>query len=354
MIEDIIVADATVHGYNWAPSNWAIPEAASTTAAGYALHQMLSEPRLALSEEEFVRDWRAEDVSDTLFLESPTDLICHHGTPIWDFYRDGHSDTEKGYEIRSRHPDRTLVYAAINPFLGERSLDEMEYLVSEKKVNGLKVYAARYENGKTLEQRLDDPEAGYPFIQRALELGVRTIATHKAIPFGPVRSQPYGVSDVPEVLAVFPEMNFEVVHAGWAFVEDTTFLAFFPNCWFNLEICFALINQTPRRFAEFLAALLAAGAGDRIIYASGMAIGHPLSALEAFMRFEMPEDLLEGCPPLTDEVKRGILGENFLRLHDVDAERLRATIADDDIAHARADGLAEPWTHVRARLGATA
>lgn len=350
MIGDVIVADATVHGYNWDPSNWVIPESEGTTAAGYGLHQMLTDERLELTEAEFVRNWSAEDVAQTLFFESPTDLICHHGTPIWDFYRDGHSQTEKGYEIRDMYPDRTLVYGAINPFLGDRVFEDIEYLVEEKKVNGLKVYAARYDHGTTYEQRLDDPELGYPFIQRASELGVKVIATHKAIPFGPVRSEPYGVSDVPEVLAVFPQMTFEVVHSGWAFTEETSFLGYFPNCWFNLEICFALINRMPRRFAEFLAALMRAGAGDRIVYASGTAIAHPLSALDAFLAFEMPEDLTEGSPPLTEEVKRGILGENFLRLHGINRDEFRAKVADDEVSRRQLDGLAEPWSHVRARL----
>jgi len=355
VIGDIIVVDGTAHGYNWAPSNWAIPVAASTTAAGWGLHHLLTtDPACFLTEEEYVRDWPAEDVSDTLFFETATDVICHHGTPIFDFYKDGHSDTAKGFEIRERYPNRTIVYGAINPFLGDRWKDDIEYLVEEQKVDGLKVYAARYEEGRTIAQRLDDPELGYPFIQRALELGVKVIATHKGIPFGPVRSEPYGVSDVPEVLAVFPEMNFEVVHSGWAFVEDTTFLAFFQNCWFNLETCFPLIGRQPRRFAEFLAALIGSGGADRIIYASGMTAAHPKPVLKAFMDLEMPEDLIEGfgIPPLSTELKRGILGENFLRLHGIDSAALRAKIADDDVAKRKAEGLAEPWSHMRGRLNA--
>jgi predicted TIM-barrel fold metal-dependent hydrolase len=352
MLDSFIVADGVAHGYNWARSNWAVPAAQSTTGAGFGLHGLLTvDPQLLLAEEEFVRDWTMEDVAETLFYESGVDIVSHHGTPIFDFYKDGHSDTEKGFAMREKYPDRTVVYGAINPFAGEKWKDDIEELV-ERGVNGLKVYAARYDEGRTVEQRLDDPELGYPFIERALELGVNVIATHKAIPFGPVRSQPYGVEDVPEVLAVFPNMNFEVVHAGWAFVEDTTFLAFFPNCWFNLETCFALINRQPRRFAEFLAALIASGAGDRIMYASGTSVAHPLPALRAFLEFEMPEDLQEGygCPPLTEDLKRGILGENFMRLHGIDVEAFKARVADDEISAKQAEGLAEPWSHVRSRL----
>jgi len=355
MLKDFLIADGTCHGYNWTPDNWAMPEAATTNAAGWGLHQILSpDPAFRLTENEFMRDWTASDIADTLFYESGMDLICHHGTPIYDFYNDGHSATSKGFEVRDKHPHRTLVYGAINPFDGDNWKEQIEYMVCEKNVNALKVYAARYENGRTIEQRLDSPDFGYPFIERALELGVNVIATHKAIPFGPVRSDAYKVGDIPEVLAVFPQMNFEIVHAGWAFVEDTAFLGGFPNCWFNLETSFALIKYQPRRFAEFLAALLGSGAADRIIYASGMSVAHPLPALQAFIDMEMPPDLMEGygCPPLTSDLKRGILGENLLRLHGIDITEFRNRVADDQVSQRQGEGLALPWSNIRDSLSA--
>jgi predicted TIM-barrel fold metal-dependent hydrolase len=358
MLDNFLIADATCHAYNWAPSNWNIPVAETTTGAGWGLHNLVTvDPDLMLTQEEFVRDWPAEDVSDTLFFEGGIDIICHHGTPIFDFYKDGHSDTEKGFTIRDQYPDRTVVYGAINPFSdGDKWIEDMDYLVKEKKVDGLKIYAARYEEGRTIEQRLDDPEFGYPFIQRALDLGVKVIATHKGIPFGPVRMEAYGVRDVPEACAIFPEMNFEVVHSGWAFMEETVPLAFFPNCWFNLETCWAVINRQPARFAGFLAGLIGGGGGDRIMYASGMAIGHPLPSLQAFLEMEMPKELQDGygIPPLTEDLKRGILGENFMRLHGIDPAEFRAKVADDEVSRRQAEGLAAPWSHMRSRAAAAA
>ena len=147
-------------------------------------------------------------------MEAGVDLAAYHGTPIWDFYKDGHSDTEKGFELRSRNPDRVLVYGALNPFEGKKALDDLDYLVKEKGIDGIKVYAASYKDGLTYSQRLDDRTFGYPLIEKALSLGVRVIATHKAMPFGPVRSEPYGVSDIPEPCALFPEMNFEYCAFG--------------------------------------------------------------------------------------------------------------------------------------------
>jgi hypothetical protein len=359
VIDDIIITDATVHGYNWTEENWAIPEARITSQAGPGFHASVTkDDAYRLTAEEFGRDWQADELEEALFLESPIDLVAYHGTPIYDFYKDGHSATDKGYTMKERSPDRVLVYGGINPYEGQKALDEMERMVSEHGVNGLKVYAATYANGRTTEVALDNPELGYPFIEKALSLGVKVIATHKAIPFGPVRPAPYGMRDLPEVCAVFPEMNFEVVHSGFAFVEETALLVgSLSNVWLNLEVSSSFVINSPRRFAEFLGKFLASGAEDRILFSTGCAFVHPRQTIEAILDFEMPEDLMAGYgyPEVTREVKRKILGLNLLRLHGIDPEELKRRTADDDWAKRRAAlGNIEPWSHLRARMTAGA
>ncbi len=356
MLDGMILADGVVHGYNWTPENWAVPEAALGAAAGAGFHGFLTpDDASRLRPDDFLRDWTADDLEEILFAESALDLVAYHGTPIWDFFKDGHSDTEKGFELKKRNPNRVLVYGAANPFEGDKALRDLEEL-ADRGVDAIKVYAARYHEGRTYEQRLDDPEFGYPFIQKALDLGIKVIATHKAMPFGPVRSAPYGVQDLPEACSIFPNMTFEVVHTGFAFVEDTAFLAGLPNCWFNLEASASLIYPAPRRFAEFLGLFLQSGAGDRIIFASGCALVHPRPLIEKLLEFEMPRDLVEGFgyPELTPELKRGILGENYLRMHGLDADAFRASIADDEWSRLQEAGLDEPWSHYRGRAHANA
>jgi predicted TIM-barrel fold metal-dependent hydrolase len=352
----MILCDGVVHGYNWTPENWAVPEAAMGAAAGAGFHSFLTpDDSTRLSQEEFLRDWKPEELEEILFAESPLDLVAHHGTPIWDFFKDGHSDTEKGFELKKKNPNRVLVYGAANPFEGDKALRDLEEL-ADRGADAIKVYAARYQEGRTYEQRLDDPEFGYPFIQKALDLGIKVIATHKAMPFGPVRSAPYGVQDLPEACSIFPEMTFEVVHTGFAFVEDTAFLAALPNCWFNLEAAVSLIYNAPRRFAEFIGLFMQSGAADRIVFASGCTLAHPRPLIEKLLEFEMPEDLVEGFgyPQMTDEIKRGILGENYLRMHGIDKDSFLASIEDDQWSQRQQAGLAEPWSHHRERLHAVA
>jgi uncharacterized protein len=354
MLNDVIIADATAHGFNWADSNHAIAGTAGVVETVYNFHRFISaDTALHLTREEFIRDWPVQQVADVLFFESGVDLICHHGTPIFDFFIDGQTRTSKGYELKQIYPGRALAYAAINPFVmdSESEIRECIDRVADEGADGLKIYAARYSDGKTYSQRLDDESHAYPAIERALERGINVIATHKAVPLGPVHYEPYGVSDVPLACATFPEMRFEVVHTGMAFVEETVYLASaFPNCYFNLENSFSLIAPAPRRFAEFFGALLAAGAEDRILYSSGMAMNHPLIALRSFLAFQMPEDIVEGfgVPRVTDEIRRKVLGENYLRMHGIDPTEFRERIVGDEVSIKQQAGLAAPWSHIRA------
>jgi predicted TIM-barrel fold metal-dependent hydrolase len=354
MIDDMIVVDGVVHCYNWTRDNWAIPESEMVTLGGAGFHQLLTtDDESRLSHEEFLRDWSAEEVARTVFFESPVDIAAHHGTPLFDFYKDGHSATEKGFEMRELFPDRVVVYGAVNPYDGQKALDLIDEY-ADRGCTALKVYAATYDHGKTRAQDLNNDEFGYPFIQKAVDRGIKVIASHKAIPFGPVRPGPYGVQDIPEVCATFPQMNFEIVHAGFAWVEETGFLSLLPNCWLNLEVSSGLIFNQPRRFAEFLGHFLFMGLADRIIFATGCALVHPRPSVEAFLNWEMPQELVQGFgyAEVTPDVKRGILGENWLRLHGIDRNDFLVRTADDEVSRYRGEhGLDGIWSKLRS--GAT-
>lgn len=361
MINGMIVADATAHAYNWTPENLVLPDSARIVQGSYRFHERFTKdnPELRLTEGEFSQDWQADHISDALFYETGVDLIGYHGTPIYDFFRDGHSANHKGYELLAKHPGRVIAYGAIDPwsFDSPQQIEEEVDRLAEAGVSGLKLYAARFIDRRTVANPLDDEEVAYPMIERALARGISVVASHKAIPIGPVRSQPYGVDDVPAAAAMFPDMRFEIVHSGMAFVESTAFLASaHPNCVFNLETSFAILTLQPRRFAEFMGVLLGAGAQDRIFYASGFSLSHPSLALRAFLDFEMPRDLVEemGRPELTAEIKEKILGLNYLALHGIDADEFRTRIADDDVSRRQAAGLEAPWSNVRAGHGAGA
>ena len=96
MLDGMILVDGVVHGYNWTPENWAIPEAAMNTAAGAGFHGFLTpDDDSRLSTEEFLRDWQAEGV---LAQDSARSLYVYHQ----DFEAEGQRYTRKGFLARVR------------------------------------------------------------------------------------------------------------------------------------------------------------------------------------------------------------------------------------------------------------
>jgi uncharacterized protein len=63
-------------------------------------------------------------------------------------------------------------------------------------------------------------------------------------------------------------------------------------------------------------------------------------------RFQFSEEMREreGLPEITRDVKRKILGLNYLRMHGLDAEALAKNIEGDEFAVARSRGKAEPYS----------
>ena len=88
------------------------------------------------------------------------------------------------------------------------------------------------------------------------------------------------------------------------------------------------------------------GALDRIMWASGASVLHPEPPLRWFCeRFQFSQEMREreGLPEITEEIKRKILGLNYLRMHGLDAEALAKNIKSDEFAVERSNGKAKPF-----------
>lgn len=349
MIEDAFVIDAVTHAFDLRPETYADPMAAQSADIIYhGLHQGFQSrvsPQWTLDRDRFLTAATDPDLlGHALFAESPTDMCIYHAINVHGLYTNGLSPLSAGTAMRERYPGRVLIYGGLSPWQ-EGALEEIDRLAEEDQAVGLKIYPHDIVDGKILEFRLDDPEAAYPLIERARANGIRTIALQKSQPIGPVPLAPYSPADVEGAAMAFPDMTFELVHGGWAFLEETASqLARFPNVTINLEITTAYLLKAPRRFAEILGTLLASGGRDRLVWATGAMLFHPRPLVEAFWNFEMPRDLVEGYgfPELTREDKIAILGRNQARILGLDLAEIRAGLADDG-AEARAE-LAEPWT----------
>ncbi len=354
--DEPVVVDAVAHAYDLRPTNYADPLAEPFVHGVLGFHNLLTPPG-PYRQPEFAstHDWSAEDIANVYARETDVDLVVYHGLLLDDYFYDGLSAFSKGVQMRELHPERVLLYGPINPLDLDRTLEQIDYY-AEIGVSGLKVYPARYHNGTTLPVQFNDQTWAVPVIERALACGIRTIAVHKAMPFGGTESKHYRVDDIDFIALRYPEMNFEIVHAGFAFLEDTFMqLGRFANVYANLECTASLAVVRPRRFAEILGNMLYVGGEDRILFASGFCVAHPQPAIDAIRAFEMPEDMLaDGMPEITNEAKSKILGRNLLGLHGIDERDFRRRTDGDAWSLQRAQGAAEPYHVLRRGSGVAA
>ncbi len=347
-----LVADAVIHAYNFAPSNFAHERYSKRFAQGtYSHHKLWSpdDPAYVLTESEFLLDFDEEDVAAAVFGESAIDVAAYHATPIFDFFRDGLVSMEKGARLKERYPERILFYGAVPLVDAKEAMRILEEQVRTYRVDGIKFYPALYHDGRTIATPMDSEDVALPVIERAAELGIRNFAVHKSIPLGPTTTDPYRMDDVVVPAARFPDLNFQIVHAGIAFTEETAMLLHrFKNVFANLEGTSGYILRKPRVFYEAIGMMAEWGSYEQIIWASGCNLSHPRPLLERFVEGDMPADLVDGrgCPPLDARAKALVLGGNLLRLHG------RAGTFEpgfeDAFTRMRRAG-AKPWSRIRGK-----
>lgn len=337
MIDGMPVIDAVVHPYNLLKENYRTAHASQITDIVSGGNRAIAPIGYRLPQEGYERDWSIEEVADMTFVESHADLACYHVLPIF-AYHDGMCSIDKGLEAQERWPDRFFFYVGVDPTLGQQSLEELERQVELFDAPiGLKLYPNAWMGQEITGWMMDDPEIAFPIFERAQQLGIRTVAIHKALPLGRVDLAHYRVDDIDRAAIAFPDLNFEIVHGGMAFAEETAWqLARFPNVWVNLETTATMLTNRPGAFARVFASLLAYGGAralEQLVWGTGCMVSHPRPHLENFARnFSFSPEVLEqfGLPEITEQVRRKIFAENYARLHGIDlAERLTRIKGDE-------------------------
>lgn len=347
MIDAIPVLDGVVHPYDLSVDNVAGEMGAMVREGFYGLHAHWNPPAVQAPKTWFQSDQQASTLMDTLRLETDVDLAVYHTLRLDSLFRDGLCGRAKAVELQRRWPSRTFVYVGLDPTLGvERSLAELDEQLDEVPAAiGVKLYPDQVSPYRTY--RMDDPAVCFPIFERAGERGLRVIAVHKALPNGPVPLSPYRIDDVEGAAMAFPDLRFEIVHSGMAFVEETAYaLARFPNVYANLEVTTLLLHKAPRLFQEALATMLFWGGPTKVIWATGANFGHPQHLLERFMALQLDSDLADRyqLPPLDTELKARILGRNWCEMAGVDLDSVIAGVSGDEWAGERAGGRLAPYT----------
>jgi hypothetical protein len=352
---DVFVLDSLVHALNWREDNWAdkvAGRAGSEAAAFTAAHQ--GDPEYDYPREKFISDWSVEDVANVLFRESTTCVGVFNPQPLF-VYKDGLTALHKAYEAVEKFPTRFIgTYATIDP-LREGWQASLREQVTQLKPMGLKLYPASWHEKGVSTYAMNDPKIAFPVFELAGELGLRHVAVHKALPIGPIEYQgAFDPRDFEGAAAHFPDIDFELVHGGLAFLEETAWLlGKFDNIYVNLENTNIVAARRPRTFARILLGLMHVGGTpvlDRIEWGTGSFQFHPRPCIEAFLDFEFPADLLadaglfQPVEQITLENKRDILGRTFAARHGIDIAAVQAAAAGDAFARPHGTPLPRPYS----------
>lgn len=358
MINGRIVVDGVVHPYDISPANQGQSPIQQGQIEGMFHHHKLytgkGRDEYLLEREEFLSEFSHDGLTGALFAEANTDMAILHALPNLGFGLGQLTDTRKMAALRDRFPNRYLFYGTITTSDTDDAIKELEWQVNEIGMDGLKLYPAFFYDGAAHGWKMNDPEFSLPLFEAASDLGVRNIAIHKAIPIGPGSINDFKVDDMDEPLFRFRHINFQIVHAGFTFLEETRVLIHrHPNLITNLESTFYNVTNRPEIFAEAIGELLFWGTPEQIMYGSGANVAHPRPLLDTFEKFEMPQRWVEerGYAVLTDEIKAKIMGGNALRLHGLDEAEVIEKIKDDELSRAKANGLVAPWTALRSTTG---
>ena len=357
MIDDVFVVDAIAHCLDYS-------DASCVPGAGEPLQELLwnihsnwNPEAYRLNRDEVLMKMEPETMARTLFLESDIDFAVTHHLPTYSWFKDGLTTRAQNEELINRWPQRFIGYAGVDPTQGmDVAIRQLEEQVEScPSLVGLKLYPAAVNPFRSF--RLDDAEI-FTLYDRALELGLKVVAVHKAVPLGPVPLSPFHVNDVDSAAVHYPDLNFEIVHAGMAFVEETAIaIAQMPNVYANLEITTGWLSAPsgPKGlFYEALASLLHWGGIEKVFFSSTAMAVHPQPVVRSVWDLEFPADILDkyALTQLSHNDKAQLLGGSYLAMVGLDVETLKAGVADDEFARERANNggaLLEPNAAWRAQ-----
>jgi predicted TIM-barrel fold metal-dependent hydrolase len=352
MIGNMVIVDAVVHPWNMSPENQN-PAAQAQIDAVYASHKLsYNEANAAfiLQPEEFFRDLSFDVIGRAEFAESPVDYAVLHSLPNLGFGLGHITLPEKCAAFREQFPHRCSMLGTVGTPVAATAIDEIKRQIDLYDIDGVKLYPAFFYDGIGEGWRLDGEDWATPFLEFCQKQGLTRVAVHKALWLEPAPRDAFSIDDFESPLSRFPDMTFEMVHGGAAFLDQTIeLMKRHRNLYLTLETTFSYVLTRPRVFDKVLGRLITEVGSDRLLFASGNNLAHPLPLIEAFQDYQFaPEHCEEfGVRELTETDRRNIMGENAIDLYGINRDALVAATAADAFAGVRAKGIPGPWSGIR-------
>jgi len=288
-----------------------------------------------------------------VFMDSDTDLMVlsfvpstREGEPLT--IEEATATAQIVEKLGGTH--RLLLHGRVNP--NQRGdLEGMDELASRYKISAWKTYTQWGPDGTGFFM---DDEPGLALIEKARKLGIRNIAIHKGLAFGPKSYEHSTCVDIGRVAKRFPDVNFLIYHSG--FVADKAEGPYDPqrsdgidalvtsllkndvrpnsNVYPELGSTWRLAMRDPDTAAHTIGKLVKYCGADNVLWGTdSIWYGSPQDQIRAFRTFQISPALRDryGYPEMTPALRAKVFGLNALRIYPVDASVVRQHVRRDKV-----------------------
>jgi predicted TIM-barrel fold metal-dependent hydrolase len=331
-----------------------------------------------------INDLKFDNFFKEIYLDSDTKVALLTNAPS-DAPEDWLLPQEQVFKARDRinkeaGSKRILAHYTITP--GQPGfLDGIDAAIEVHKPDGWKGYTIGdvvVAHGGRYAYRLDDETLMYPFYEKAVKAGIKTVCIHKGLfPLFAEQRLPRlrefaSVADVGKAARDWPQLNFVIYHSGFRHLggpptdgvnewEQTGRLSWLSdlaetpekhgvtNVYGDLGAIFAwTVLANPRLAAAILGTLIKGLGADHVIWGTDSVwTGSPQWQIEAMRRLEIPEDMqrkygFAQLGPADGSVKNAIFAGNGFRIfgYKKQAELARADRFAEMKAQYERDGAA--------------
>ena len=297
-----------------------------------------------LGAEQFIKD---------VFLDSDTDMMVLSFVPS---PRDREPLTIEEADETRRIVDamdgdhRLMLHGRVNPNQ-PGDVEDMERLATDFPIAAWKTYTQFGPDGIGFFMT-DEP--GERMIEKARALGVKNIAIHKGLAFGPKSYEHSLCSDIGEAAKRHPDVNFILYHSG--FDTQVTEAAFTPgegkaagmdvlcqslidagvetnsNVYAELGSTWRFLMRDPDQAAHALGKLIKYCGEDNVLWGTdSIWYGSPQDQIQAFRAFQISEEFQDqyGYAPMTPALRAKIFGLNATRPYGISMDEVKKRASND-------------------------
>ena len=311
-----------------------------------------------IGQDEFIKD---------VFMDSDTDLMVLSFVPSTRLdepltIEEAAATARIVEKLEGTH--RLYIHGRVNPN-SPGDIDAMDELAARHKIAAWKTYTQWGPDGNGFF--LDD-EIGLKFIDKAIKLGIRNIAVHKGLAFGPRSYQHSTCVDVGRVAKRYPNVNFLIYHSGLvadavegpydenradgidALVTSLIKNGIAPgsNVYAELGSTWRLLMRNPDSAAHALGKLFKYCGHNNVLWGTdSIWYGSPQDQIQAFRTFQISAAFRDkfGYPLMTPDLRAKVFGLNALKIYPVPADVLNKHIRGDKLAGERKAYREQPDPH---------